>query len=143
MSHNFETFPETTTQLFLKMFHNLETFRFLKFSFPFLFFHLKSHKICPETVSKIQCHTVLKQTNIDSLRHVTHTRREIIADRSNHLFRPKTRLHFGAFLTKVSRVVSTSKSDVSKTPLLTGRGTPPPFQKIRNHLVVDDRHFTW
>ena len=55
----------------------------------------------------------------------------------------QTRLHFGSFLAKVSRVVSASKSDVSKTSLLTGRGYPPSFQKTRNPTVVEDRHFTW
>ena len=89
--------------------------------------------MCSKTVSKIRCHTFLKQANIGSLHHVTHTKREIIAVHSNHLFWSKTRLHFGSFLTKVSRVVSTSKSDVSKTPLLTGRGTPLFSKNTKSH----------
>ena len=117
------------TQLFLKMFDNLVTFRFQKLSFPFLFCHWYLGKCGSKTVSKIGCHTFLKQANIGSLRHVTHTKREIIAVHSNHLFWSKTRLHFGSFLAKVSRVVSASKSDASKTLLLTGRGYPPSFKK--------------
>ena len=49
-----------------------------------------------------------------------------------HTILIQTRLHFGSFLAKVSRVVSTSKSDVSKIPLLTDRGYPP---LLKNHEI--------
>ena len=92
---------------------------------------------------KKQLSRFLIQFKFEVERHVTHSWKKIIAVRSNHLFWSKTRLHFGSFLAKVSRVVSASKSDVSKTSLLTGRGYPPSFQKTRNPTVVEDRHFTW
>ena len=93
--------------------------------------------------SKNDCPTFLIQFKCDVERHVTHSWKKIITVHSNHLFCSKTRLHFRSFLAKVSRAVSTSKLYVPKTSLLTGRGTPPPFQKIRNPTVVEDRHFTW
>ena len=92
---------------------------------------------------KIGCPTFLIQLKFEVERHVTHSWKKIIAGHSNHLFRSKTRLHFGSILATISALVCGPRSHASKTPLLSGRGDPPSFSKTRNPTVVEDRHFTW
>ena len=111
LSHNFDSLVEPQSIL------NLNDLRWISVILEFF--------ISP----KIGCPAFLIQFKFEVERHVTHSWKKIIAVHSNHLFWFKTRLHFGSILAKVSALVYGPRSQVPKTPMLSGRGTPPPFSK--------------
>ena len=108
--------------IIFQMSHNFETWKRIVL-FQIYLWNLQNND------RKLECHTFWNKPRFGSRRHVTHNKKLIIAFRSNHLFCLKTRLVFRWFWIKFSRVVSASNSRLSKTPLLSGRGTPPPFWK--------------
>ena len=111
------------------MSHNFDTLIFQNLTPQFDDLQCKSVISGFVTSLKISCHAFLIHPKCTVERHVTHTRNTIIGVGSNHLFCSKTRLQKWSFGVKVSRVASASKSNVSKTSLLTDRGYPPLFQK--------------